>query len=557
MVTCSRRSLAGAFAHACRWRQAAPAIWAAPAPSLSSCSLTPHRGRGDPSEAAMLYRRSSGHRRFSSGGSSSSTSPPARSQADETGTPSAFAASPDGSILFWAGSAGELHAVTTATGALRWTAPFPQDSGSPPVQISLTPDGSTIVFRSSGAFIHAAAAASGELRWSLRLCKDDYSVATSCVVTPDGATVLAGTTDGDLHAVSLASGAVKWTYKVGDALPEDWSFALTPDGSTVLFWAADGRMHAVSAASGDTRWKTTDAAPMPSTWSISTRPDGSLAYFVGAEGVLYAVDVPSGGVKWQHSQGLEEDKPEKYSLSPDGSVVFLVTRRHIRAIAATVGDLQWSCDVGGAGVSSLVFAPDGATLFAALEPPASTGKGGLRALDAQTGEQKWIHEKDSLVADSLVVAEHGRSLCFWTGSGVLHAVAAQTGEVCWMREFKEVTAPSLLIPPDGLSLCFAKDGEVHTLLAASGEDRWLSAEAMRSNSSVRLSGSSLIRTKRLAVLAALGGMWLLHRSGWLTRKKGNSASDEDVLETAVGEQLATYLRDVMSEKGEAKRQASS
>ncbi|CAE8700906.1 unnamed protein product [Polarella glacialis] len=184
---------------------------------------------------------------------------------------------------------------------------------------------------------------------------------------------------------------------------------------------------------------------------------------------------------------------------------------------------------------------------------ASDGK--LHVVATSSGQQLWVEEHAKLDPRKPTVDSFGAKVFFWAEDGNLQAATLATGEKLWARQLGSVADTPILVGPDGSSLFLGTaQGQLLAVSTSSGEERWSSQEvgttAQRLSADdaatdrPRLSGSSLLRKKRVAVLLTLLGFLALHRSGKLKRPKGK---DEPWLVADIlGEPLAALLEETLA-----------
>ncbi|WP_308315879.1 PQQ-binding-like beta-propeller repeat protein [Streptomyces sp. CC228A] len=223
------------------------------------------------------------------------------------------------STLYLTGSDSKLHAVSTATGVLRWTAPCPaqrwrsrvrpvaslrqvhvggadgrihtfDDSGEPlwtydtgrPVQTTPALGGGVLCVGSLRREVLALEPSTGRKLWSFATQEEPGAPVV------DGSTVYVHDYGGALHALDTSSGEPRWSYRLGSAVVAD----PLVDRGAVYVGAKDGTLHVLDAKSGKARWSVRADAEIVT----APRVFGAAVYFgvKGSEpgqGRLYAVSV--------------------------------------------------------------------------------------------------------------------------------------------------------------------------------------------------------------------------------------------------------------------------
>ncbi|MFD9460644.1 PQQ-binding-like beta-propeller repeat protein [Streptomyces sp. NPDC060027] len=160
---------------------------------------------------------------------------------------------------------------------------------------------------------------------------------------------------------------------------------------------------------------------------------------------------------------------------PDGSPAWLATA-YVPGIA-----LGEALAVHGPWAEGPVLAL-GAGLAEALEAIHAAGvvhlayvggaDGGVHAVDAATGERRWVHRADSFVSGRPVVAD---GAVYAASRGSLYAVDAATGDQRWSF----ATEGTVFGPPavvDGVVYAGSDKGTLYAVRAADGEQRWKSPD---------------------------------------------------------------------------------
>jgi len=309
--------------------------------------------------------------------------------------------------------------------------------------------------------------APGDTLWAF---EGDGSFRSSPTVV-DG-TVYAGTTNRTLYAVDAETATEQWRFRVGPEPPERdkaegiWAPPHVK-GGRVFVGANDYNVYALDADSGDELWRyETDSH----VYSSPTVVDGVL-YVSGRDKGMYALDPATGEELWANEIGISGASPSvvdgsvysgSYTIggaaggkiasfdaetgdeewryegvdscsSPtvvDGTVFTGALDEYVYALDADTGKLTWRTALPGSQDIASPTVKDG-TVFV-------TGWGsevGLRALDADTGEQVWHaptysagHQSPTVVGDSVFVVNQ---------NGVAYAVDRATGEVRWERRLHD------------------------------------------------------------------------------------------------------------------------
>ena len=208
-----------------------------------------------------------------------------------------------------------------------------------------------------------------------------------------------------------------------------------------------------------------------------------VVYVGSGDGGLYALDLATGARKWRFDAGSAVTS----SPAVGGGLVFAAARdRSIFAVDAATGarrwrivtkpdlPLAWGHESGEYYLSSPAYV-DGTIVVGA-------GDGGVYALDATTGRQKWRAQTEGRVRASPAVANSrvyvgsydGRVYCFDLATGALRwrydteGTTLQSGSYGFDRRSIQ-SSPTV---DDGVVYVGARDGFLYAINAADGKLRW-------------------------------------------------------------------------------------
>ncbi|MGC8465442.1 MAG: PQQ-binding-like beta-propeller repeat protein [Acidimicrobiales bacterium] len=244
-------------------------------------------------------------------------------------------------------SAGEVYAVNTVTGSLRW-----QAAASGPVDSSPAVDfaANTVVFGSNDGYVYSFNATTGALNWKA----GPYSSITSSPNIADGV-VYVGAGNGSLYALRLSTGTVAFHVTLGS--PVTASAAIDTAKALMIVGDQAGMVTALSLApheQGKVIWQFSASGPIVATPLIS---DGRV--FIGSNalsttsGMEYALDESTGGIIWSHSLG---GSPSLTSAMVGTNLAIGSSSGELFSLAAASGVVQWSYQTPSAvtGVSATV-----------------------------------------------------------------------------------------------------------------------------------------------------------------------------------------------------------
>ena len=208
---------------------------------------------------------------------------------------------------------------------------------------------------------------------------------------------------------------------------------------TVYVGSGDGQLYALQLATGDRKWRYDAGSAVGSSPAVG----GGLVYATARDGSIFAVEGSTGTRRWR-----------------------LTTRPDL--------PLPWGHESGDYFLSSPAYV-DGTIVVGA-------GDGGVYALDAATGKQRWRAQTEGRVRASPAVANgrvyaasfDGRVYCFDLTTGALRwrydteGVGLRSGSYGFDRRSIQ-SSPAVA---DGVVYVGARDGFLYAIDADSGTLRW-------------------------------------------------------------------------------------
>jgi len=310
---------------------------------------------------------------------------------------SSAAIGPDGTLYFYSDD-GNFYAVNR--GWLKWAYATPQLSLT---SAAISADGTTIYAGGSDGNLSAIYTANGSLKWSF---KTGGSVSSPPVIGPDG-TIYFGSDDDNLYALTDGGpGTVtqKWAFPTKSAVVS--SPAVSVDGSTVyLASSLDGNLYAINVSDGSNKW-TFPGGAWTSSSSPAIGPSGTI-YFISSGNLLYALT--DGGQSkvtqnWQLSLGWGSNSSP--AIGPDGTIYVGSEDANNDVYAVTDSgssrSVKWTFPTGAVVDSSPAIGADG-TIYIGSED------GNLYALtDGGTSATlKWSFTTNSEIDASAVIGADG------------------------------------------------------------------------------------------------------------------------------------------------------
>ncbi|MGN9911808.1 outer membrane protein assembly factor BamB family protein [Phytohabitans sp. LJ34] len=261
-----------------------------------------------------------------------------------------------------------------------------------------------------------------------------------------GNAVYVGGQDGAVHAIDRTTGQRLWRYPTGSPVTSSPQVR----GGVVYAAGQDGTLHAIGAGDGRRRWSKADAGQNPTL-------AGETLYVSGDETVR-AFSL-SGGRRWTYGA----DDPIATAPTASGDTVYATTEDgKVHAIDAARGDQRW---VGRAGRDAL-SAP---AVAGGLVHVGSAGRR-LYALDAATGRERWSYTTTAGVAAAPLVT--GDTVYFGASDGVVCALYVDDRSVRW--RFTVDGGRPVPVLADGVLYVTSQADRIHSLDAATGDERWVS-----------------------------------------------------------------------------------
>ena len=235
--------------------------------------------------------------------------------------------------LYVASAEGEVAAVDSATGRVRWKRDLDLALSG-----GVGHHGSSILVGGSEGLVLRLSADSGEEIWRATVSSEVLSAPQG-----DGRFVVAQTYDGKLMGFDYDSGEVRWTY-TSDVPVLTLRGTGTPMiiGDNAIAGFADGKVVAVNLKSGNVAWEARVAIPQgTSEIERIVDIDGSMAvqggelYVASYQGRVVAIDIRSGRRLWQRNvssvSGVGVGFGNVYVADDDGTVsAFLRNGQSVR-----------------------------------------------------------------------------------------------------------------------------------------------------------------------------------------------------------------------------------
>ena len=201
-------------------------------------------------------------------------------------------------------------------------------------------------------------------------------------------------------------------------------------------------------------------------WGLSTpavRADGT-AYFASQDSFLYAVK-PDGTALWKYKTGANADGDP--IVTREGILIYASDDKSLYALNPK-GTLLWQSDAA-AGPGEV----DGALAQACDGRVLAGGINGWYALDAVSGKTDWSVKAQGAIsaADATPLLGADGTMYGVDYGGIGYAID-KGGQILWMRKLgADRVAPSLARVGETLFVVL-RDGKLHALKTATGEELW-------------------------------------------------------------------------------------
>lgn len=253
-----------------------------------------------------------------------------------------------------------------------------------------------------------------------------------------------------VYAINLSNGLEKWRFPAeGKAQIAYYAPpTLTPDGQ-LLVGDYVKSLHSLNPSTGQENWVFSEAADryIGSPLAVDER-----IYAPNAGHQLYALDL-RGNLIWTFTaKGPLWATP---TSDADCECIYVASMdHHLYAIDAQTGNQKWvSEDLGGSIVSAPVFSDDGVLFI-------GTFASEILAIDAQNGNPVWRTPTEGWIWSELQLKDG--SLYFGDLNGNLYAANAKTGEIIWKTPLGSSITESPLVT-DELIFAATENGVLQAL----------------------------------------------------------------------------------------------
>ncbi|MDP2931493.1 MAG: PQQ-binding-like beta-propeller repeat protein [Chloroflexota bacterium] len=292
------------------------------------------------------------------------------------GTPAAA-----GDLVYVAGYDGQVYAVNSSKGVLRWVYPRQRPTTPQPVVGGLVTALGKVFFGLDSGSVYSLDAETGDLEWQFPTGDKVWSTPTI-----DSGTLYIGSFDKKLYALNAADGTKKWEFPTGGAIVSTPTVA----NGIVYFGSFDRQFYAVNAAGGSLKWKSPAGAGRWF-WAQSSVYKG-VVYAPNLDGKLYLLDAGNG------NEIGALDLGSSIASAPvlvGSSVIVATENGKIYTIDTATYEKRQLADIKQlANLDLLIYSPLSAADGVIYVHAQTKSKGSLvYALNAQTGAAIWRYPK--------------------------------------------------------------------------------------------------------------------------------------------------------------------
>lgn len=223
-----------------------------------------------------------------------------------------------GTLVYFGSGDGNLYALDTAGGQLKWKFTTGNVVHSSPA----VADG-VVYIGSWDSYLYALDAATGNEKWKFKTGEDPVNfnqVGIQASPTVIDGMVYFGCRDSHIYAVEAKTGKEKWNFDNHGT----WitASAVVQEGALYVGASIPGNFYSLDEATGKPRYQLDMKFPVFSSAAVA----GGLAYFGSDNGTLHALDLTTGKIVWE----FQTEAGKKNSLgviAADGNMNFKVIFR--------------------------------------------------------------------------------------------------------------------------------------------------------------------------------------------------------------------------------------
>ena len=282
--------------------------------------------------------------------------------------------------------------------------------------------GNLVYFGSGDSTLYAVNKNSGALKWKFKTLG---AVQSNPAINKGF--VYFGSQDGKLYSLDAQTGKLIWKFQSkGERMLDVWDYYLsspTIENGVVYWGSGDGNMYALNAKDGKPIWNFHAGAIIHATPLLSN----GKVYFGDYNGKFYALDADNGALFWQFKTVGDTYFPKgeiPKGAAIDNGVIYFGSRDfNLYAIDAETGTGRWNRKELGSWIIAEPLIYKDKVYFGTSDTHR------FYCLDKTNGNSVWQLELPMRVYGSAIT--HNNLIYFGCFDGKIRAVDAQTGEEKW------------------------------------------------------------------------------------------------------------------------------
>lgn len=322
-----------------------------------------------------------------------------------------------------------------------------QDEGD--IGCAAVPAGNYVLYANEAGVVKALDAKTGREVW--RFATEGKVFSTPAVAKKR---VVIGSTDGSIYCLSLKNGKLRWRHRCGKSV---LASPVIRKG-IVYVGSSDHVFRALKLRSGKLVWAREGIAGF-----VECRPylDAGQLVFGDWANTLYSLDPKTGALQWTwKTKGSRMLSPAAvYPVKSQGKIFVVTPERKTYALDARTGEQRW---VHPGGRESIALSPDGRTVYV------KTMFNSVQAYDAtaDTAVLRWESQPGfgyEIAPTPCACSADGRLVFVPTDKGNLFCLNAEDGSVVWKHKISVALINSIVPLPGDQLLVATMDGVVTRL----------------------------------------------------------------------------------------------
>jgi outer membrane protein assembly factor BamB len=265
---------------------------------------------------------------------------------------------------------------------------------------------------------------------------------------------------GRLACINIHSGKNRWTLKV------DGEITTPPiaSGQSIYIGTSKGSILSVNIRDSSIRWKTSLESISDSGVEISTSPIlvNNNIFAITEDGIVLAVDKKDGTIRWQ----TDPKYPSSYSPAADDGKLYVISPNALFSLDQRNGEEVWKYDTD----RKFTF-QSGPTIGNSLVY-VSSSQDGLYAIDAQTGEFRWL--ADDLNTADVVTPPAVMDEIVYVGFDRVYAINSENGSIEWKSKSLDAGGvPTIADDTVFISSHTLNKSGIYAINIKNGQIRWI------------------------------------------------------------------------------------